>query len=89
MNVTTSSRTLTWTSTSEDRPASCDRPLRQIWYAALPWGEAFATSWAAYCAGLPVTHVEKGKLTRIAWTLRELEHLAALADWSRTGRVPS
>jgi len=67
----------------------CDLSPRQVYYLALPWGPEFAISWAAWCAGLPVTHIAKGKPERIRWTLPEVCHLAELLYRSRAGRVPS
>jgi len=74
---------------SRERTAMCDLPVRTIWRLAQPWGPEFAASWAAWCAGLPVTGECRGRPARIRWTLRELEHLAFLAHLSRQGRLES
>jgi len=52
-------------------------------------GPEVAASVTAWCIGMPLSAPSKGTLTRIPWTLRELEHLAALVAWSKAGRVPS
>lgn len=73
----------------DPRPSMCALPPRQVYRRMLWAGPEVAASVTAWCIGVPLSAPSKGTLTRIPWTLRELEHLAALVAWSRAGRVPS
>jgi hypothetical protein len=62
------------------RPRDVSRSMR-----ILGWQEHEAAALAAYASGLPISSAERP----LRWRIREVEHLIALREISRLGRLPS